>query len=96
VGNKLFGQAGWAVPCLPSVVKELGWDTDPIEKVWIDSIPFATVKPCFQRTTVWSEADQEIANTLQAIWLGQQTAESGLKAAATKVDDILAKAPPMM
>ena len=93
VGNKLFGQAGWAVPCLPSVVKELGWDTDPIEKVWIEAIPYATVMPCFQRTTAWSEADTEIANTLQAIWLGKETVEDGLSATAKKVDTILAQAP---
>ncbi|GAP05182.1 ABC-type sugar transport system, periplasmic component [Anaerolinea thermolimosa] len=93
VGNKLFGQAGWAVPAVPSAVKELGWETDPIEKVWIEAIPYATVQPCFMRTTAWDKADSEFYNALQAVWLGQATPEEAMKKVAPIVDDILANAP---
>lgn len=91
-GNKQFGLAGWAVPAYPAVIKELGWESDPLEKVWIDTIQYATVTPCFMRTTAWDQADTELANALESIWLGQATAEEALKQVAPVMDGILASA----
>ena len=83
------GKGGWGLPAMPSVAKAIGFLDDPIEKVWYDAVPLATVTPCFFRTAYWDKAETEIVNAINAAFLGQASVEDGFKAAAPVVDGIL-------
>ncbi len=90
LAHKIRTEAGWAIPAIPSVVEELGLLNDPIEKTWFEAVPFATVSPCFTRTIVWSQADEEFVAAIEAAFLGKATAEEAMKKVAPVVDGILA------
>jgi len=85
-------KAGWAVPALPAVVKELNLMEDPLEKTWFEAVPFATVPPCFMRTTQWDSANSELQNAVDSVFLGKATSAEAMSAAAPIVDGILAEA----
>jgi multiple sugar transport system substrate-binding protein len=87
--NKIRAEAGWALPAIPSVVKELNMESDPLEKPWFDAVPFATVKPWFMRTPVWWPADREFHTAFEAAFLEKATVEEALKEVAPRVDQIL-------
>ncbi len=89
VAQKARGEGGWGLPAMPSVAKAIGFLDDPIEKVWYDAVPLATVAPCFFRNANWEKAETEINNAISAAFLGQTSIEDGFKAAAPIVDGIL-------
>ena len=88
--QKIRTLAGWAVPALPAVVEELKLLEDPIEKTWFDAVAFATVSPCFMRTSQWGPVDSELTNAIDSIFLGQQSAADAMAAAAPIMDQLLA------
>jgi multiple sugar transport system substrate-binding protein len=90
-GNTAFAKAGWGVPAMPSVVTALGMDKDPIEKTWVDAIPYGGYS-CFMRTTVWDKAGPLFSDAIQSIFLGKATAAEAMKAVAPQVDAVLAAA----
>jgi len=91
VGNTAFAQAGWGIPATKATGAALGMENDPIEKTWFESIPLATVKSCFMRTTVWDKIDSTILGpALEEITTGKATAADKLKAIAPQVDALLA------
>jgi len=68
-------------------------ENDPIEKTWFESIPLATVKSDFMRTTVWDKIDSTILGpALEEITTGKATAADKLKEIAPEVDKLLASA----
>ncbi len=88
--QRAFAEAGWGIPATTTTGDALGMTADPIEKTWFDSIPLATVKSCFMRTTVWEQVDALIGPALESIMAGQVTAEEKLKELAIEADTILA------
>jgi ABC-type glycerol-3-phosphate transport system substrate-binding protein len=91
-GNRAFAEAGWGIPATVATGAALGMDKDPIEKTWFDSIPLATVKADFMRTTVWEKVDAMLGPALEAITTGKATAADKLKELAPEADKILASA----
>jgi multiple sugar transport system substrate-binding protein len=85
-------EAGWALPALPEVVKALDLTADPLEKTWFEAVPFATVAPCFMRTSQWDPANSELQNAVDSIFLGKATAAEAMGVATPIVDGILAEA----
>ncbi|MFL5806643.1 MAG: extracellular solute-binding protein [Roseiflexaceae bacterium] len=90
-GNTAFAKAGWGIPATKATGAALGMERDPIEKTWFDSIPLATVKSDFMRTTVWDKIDSTLLGpALEAITTGKATAADKLKEIAPEVDKLLA------
>jgi multiple sugar transport system substrate-binding protein len=92
VANKIRAEAGWALPAQPAVAEELKMLEDPLEITWFDAVEYATVLPCFMRTSKWGPADSELATAIESIFLGEATAAEAMSAVAPVVDDILASA----
>ncbi len=90
-GNTAFAKAGWGIPATMATGAALGMDKDPVERTWFDSIPLATVKSDFMRTTVWDKIDSTLLGpALEAITTGKATAADKLKEIAPEVDKLLA------
>jgi multiple sugar transport system substrate-binding protein len=90
-GNTAFAKAGWGIPATKATGAALGMDKDPVERTWFDSIPLATVKSCFMRTTAWDKIDSTVLGpALEAITTGKATAADKFKEIAPEVDKLLA------
>ena len=87
--HRIRAERGHALPAVPSVVEELGYLEDELEKTWFEAVPYATTVPCFLRNFNWSLADEEINLVIQAAFQGQISIEDGLKGVAPIVDSIL-------
>jgi multiple sugar transport system substrate-binding protein len=81
--------AGWAIPAIPSVVEELGLLNDPIDKTWFEAVPYATVSPCYTRSAVYWQADEDLGVALEKAFLQTLTVADALTEAAPLMDDKL-------
>jgi ABC-type glycerol-3-phosphate transport system substrate-binding protein len=81
--------AGWAIPAIPAVVEELGLLNDPIDKTWFEAVPYATVSPCYTRSAVYWQADEDLGVALEKAFLQTLTVADALSEAAPLMDDKL-------
>ena len=91
-GNTAFAQAGWGIPATKATGAALGMENDPIEKTWFESIPLATVKSCFMRTTGGTSSTAPSLGRRLNDHTGKATAADKLKEIAPQVDALLASA----
>jgi len=89
--QKRLAELGFACPVLKSVAESdafLKQDTAINEKVFLDSLAFAHMKPVFKGYDEWASA---IGDGMAPIWTGEAELGPTLDAAVTAADEVLAK-----
>ena len=89
LAHKVRTEAGWAIPAIPSVVEELGLLSDPIDRTWFEAVPHATVRPCFTRSAVYWQADEDLTVALEQAFLGKKPVAQALAEAVPLMDSKL-------
>jgi multiple sugar transport system substrate-binding protein len=85
-----LAELGFACPVLESVAQSdafLKQKTDINQKVFLDSLAFAHMKPVFKGYDEWSSA---IGDGMATIWTGEAELNPTLDAAVTAADEVLA------
>jgi len=89
--QKHLAELGFACPVLKSVAESdafLKQKTPIDQKIFLDSLAFAHMKPVFKGYDEWSSA---IGDGMATIWTGEAELGPTLDAAVTAADDVLAK-----
>ena len=89
--QKRLAALGFACPVLKSVAESdafLKQSTAINQKVFLDSLAFAHMKPVFKGYDEWSSA---IGDTMAPIWTGEAKLDPTLDAAVKAADEVLAK-----
>jgi multiple sugar transport system substrate-binding protein len=89
--QKRLAALGFACPVLKSVAESdafLKQSTPINQKVFLDSLAFAHMKPVFKGYDEWSSA---IGDTMAPIWTGEAELDPTLDAAVKAADEVLAK-----
>jgi multiple sugar transport system substrate-binding protein len=91
-GQKRLSELGFAIPVLKSVaesdtfLKQPGPGID--QKVFLDSLAFAHMKPVFKGYDEWSAA---VGDGMAVIWTGEQPLNATLDQVVQAADEVLAK-----
>ncbi|MGO9411885.1 MAG: ABC transporter substrate-binding protein [Spirochaetia bacterium] len=88
-GVRINCAAHWGLPPIPALADELGFNSDPNLKAFIDIGNQAKKAPTFVRNAKWFEADAEFQAALQKIFLSNADIQSSLNDAAARMDKIL-------
>jgi len=92
--QRIRAEAGWALPAMPALTKEMGLEKDPIESTFIRAIKYATVTPCFLRTSHWWEyVDKPLTDAIDKILLKKGTVEEVLPQTARRIERQLREIP---
>jgi multiple sugar transport system substrate-binding protein len=89
--QKRLAELGFACPVLKSVAESdafLKQKIDINQKIFLDSLAFAHMKPVFKGYDEWSSA---IGDGMATIWTGEAELNPTLDAAVKAADDVLAK-----
>ena len=85
--QKIRAEAGWALPAVPALTEKMGLDRDPVESAFIRAVEYATITPCFLRTSDWWEYfDKPITDAIDKVLLGKGTVEEVLPQTAQEIE----------
>jgi multiple sugar transport system substrate-binding protein len=88
-GLRILTAGFWAIPSIPSIADEMGFNKDPILRKFVKIGSQPTIAPVFVRNAKWFEADNEFMVALQKIFISGADAQSTLNDAAARMDKIL-------